>query len=140
MDLGSTPCRSEFIGNIPPSPWTGSIITPQVLSEIKLSTDLISLGFATLTPGMRGANGFWYLGFGVSESEPIDRPWKEFSKVINSILLSASDLPYFLANFIAASLASVPELAMNTRDAFFILPDSRVFETNCLLNSPVHWL
>jgi len=78
-----------------------------------------SLYLPTLTPGMSGANGPWYFGFGVTLRAPIDRPWNAFVKHTISSLVpfpfcAAISLPYFRANLSAPSLASVPELLKNT--------------------------
>ncbi|KAH3686122.1 hypothetical protein WICPIJ_002906 [Wickerhamomyces pijperi] len=116
------------------------MITPQVFSLIKALTDSMSFGLATLTPGTSGANGNWYFGFGVKDKAPMDLPWKEVSKVMNSVLFGEIFLPYFLANLKAASLASVPELAKNTLEALCIPPDCLVFSTKFLESLPVHKL
>ncbi|KAH3680431.1 hypothetical protein WICMUC_000362 [Wickerhamomyces mucosus] len=70
----------------------------------------------------------------------MERPWNDVSKVMNSVLVDEIDLPCFLANLKAASLASVPELAKKTLEALYIPPDFKVDSTNCFDNSPVHKL
>src|SRR6266700_4073777 len=103
----------------PPSPWMGSMITPQVFSVTRSLMPLISLYVPYLNPGTIGENGFWYFGFGVAEREPIVLPWKELWKETNSCFAPEGSmvLPTLRANFMAASFASEPELQINALEA-----------------------
>src|SRR5688572_12405569 len=89
-----------------------------------------------------GPNGFWYLGFGVAESAPIVRPWNELLKLTISVFSpdGSRTLPAFLANLIAASFASEPELQTNTASASCMQPASRVFSTSSFESAPVQML
>ena len=95
-----------------------------------------------LKPGIIGPKGFWYLGFGVALRLPIVRPWKELLKLTISCCSpeGCRIFPTFRANFMAASLASLPELQMNTLEASCMEPDSRVLETRSWERAPVQGL
>jgi len=82
------------------------------------------------------------LGLGVADREPIVRPWKEFWKDTNSNLepVGSRTFPDLRANFMAASLASLPELQMNTERALRMPPASRVFLTSNSDSAPVQGL
>ncbi len=102
----------------------------------------MSLKFPYLNPGIMGAKGAWYFGFGVADREPIVRPWKELWKERSSCLEpeGSSTLPTLRANFMAASLASEPELQMKALETACIEPDSRVLSIMSLESSPVQGL
>ncbi len=70
------------------------------------------------------------------------RPWKELLKDIISCFSpdGCRVLPTFLANLMAASLASLPELHTKTLEALCMEPDSRVLVTISFDNSPVQGL
>ena len=88
------------------------------------SSVAISLSFSMsfagqyLKPGVNGPNTVWKLSCPVAASVVIVLPWKEFTSVIIVLLPSPYlSYEYFLANLIAPSFASAPELPKNT---FFI--------------------
>src|SRR6266576_1029031 len=106
----------------------GSTITAHVSLVTILEMQSRSFNLPTSTPGISGVKGFWYLALMVTLTEPILRPWKEFSKqamrVFGHLLGSDShampvsavhlSLPILRAIFSAPSFASVPELAKKT--------------------------
>jgi hypothetical protein len=106
--------NSAEAGRTPPSPWTGSIITAAVLSLTAVAAAPRSFQGQKWTPGTRGSKGSRYFGLHVVDRAPRVRPWKERSKHTNSVRPAAR--PTFLANFMAPSHASVPELQKKTLD------------------------
>jgi hypothetical protein len=101
-----------------------------------------SLYLPYLNPGSMGEKGVWYFGFGVAERAPIVRPWKELWKETISCFAPEGSRarPVLRANLMAASLASVPELAMKTWAASRMAPDSRVRMMRSLLRAPTQAL
>jgi hypothetical protein len=117
-----SPCKNSLVALwIPPSPCTGSTNTAAILPDC--ITFLASSRFpysANVAPGITGANGSRYWTLLVSASDPMVLPWKQLVNDMNSVGASPSGratLWNFLANLMAASLASVPVLAKKTRSA-----------------------
>lgn len=101
----------------------------------------MSLNVPYLKPGTIGAKGDWYFGFGVALREPIVRPWKELWKDSISVFEAGERVfPTFRANFIAASLASLPLLQMNVLEADDMPDVAWVSWMSCLLSWPVKGL
>ena len=90
---------------IPLSPCTGSKITKAVSSSITDFKDSMSPKDAKDTFSTRGANAFLYFGLNVIDNAPNDFPWYD------PFIATMPFFPVnFLANFIAASIASAPLL------------------------------
>ena len=71
-----------------------------------------------MNPGRSGSNPCWYFSCPVAVTVAMVRPWNEF--FVATISKRSSDhvsRAYFRAILIAASFASAPELAKNTRSA-----------------------
>ena len=83
----------------------------------KASTPALSPTSRKWTPGMRGRKGAWYASRSVTASDPMRRPWKEPRNAMNPVFSSApAARAQRRENFIAASLASAPELQKKTLD------------------------
>lgn len=125
--LRSALSHSSLAAFTPPSPCIGSTITAHVSLLTNPSSPSRSFSCPTSTLGIRGSNGFWYLGLLVTLSAPMLRPWNDPSKHTIRVLPQSGEshvrpgasaaqrsFPTLRTILSAPSFASVPELAKNT--------------------------
>ena len=108
-------CRKTgSAGKTPPSPWIVSNKTAAVsVALMALSHAAMSLSGAEEKPDNKGLKPDWIFSCGVADMPPNVRPWNAFSATTTPIHLPSTPdffLPWSLASFKSASLASAPLL------------------------------
>src|SRR3954447_617085 len=100
--------NSRLSGMTPPSPSTGSRSTRPTSSPMAARSPSMSFGCTKRTLPRSGSKAARFVGWPVTDNEPVVRPWKLCSSAITP------GFPVALrAYFSAASFVSVPELQKN---------------------------